>query len=396
MFEPKTVFILGAGASWHYGYPTGEELVKKVVEKAKYVSLYFKHSLNASNVIRPKYLIRNSKQGASVREQWQTALSECEELKAGLEQVNPLVIDYFLGWNPRLQPIGKLLIAWVILECEQARLQLRGNINRRHIFQSSPVHAERVAAQGLDVKKFKDDWCRFVIHELAMNCKVSSDLLKNDVRFITFNYDVSLERALHLGLRHIQLFQTADIDNFFEDDRILHIYGKVREVPPIDSPALKWSEQSRDPKDLTEFALSGYYSEYKAFLDPIDDASQNLRVIDPLDKETDKHIIADAKTAIAEAKRVYILGYGFDANNSERLGLPGSLHYEHNKKSVVFTNFRDVNRVNKRASKIFFGNMTHFGPGSPTVEGSRDAYYEKSVRDVYEAFELDFDAFEKN
>jgi hypothetical protein len=36
MFTTKTVFILGAGASWHYGYPTGEGLVKKVVEKATY------------------------------------------------------------------------------------------------------------------------------------------------------------------------------------------------------------------------------------------------------------------------------------------------------------------------------------------------------------------------
>jgi len=34
MFTSETVFVLGAGASWHYGYPTGEGLVKKVVQKA--------------------------------------------------------------------------------------------------------------------------------------------------------------------------------------------------------------------------------------------------------------------------------------------------------------------------------------------------------------------------
>lgn len=393
MFEKSTVFILGAGASWHYGYPTGEGLVKKVIEKAKYASLYFEHSMNASNAIRPEYLMRNAKPDTPIREQWQTALSECNELKAGLEQVNPLVIDYYLGWNPRLQPIGKLLIAWVILECEQIRLDLGANVNRRDTFQSSP---EREEGRYIDINNFKDDWCRFVIHELAINCKASSDLLRNNVRFITFNYDVSLEKALYQGLRHIQQFQTADVDKFFEDGRILHIYGKVRRVPPIEPPAIKWSEQSRDPKGLTEFALSNYYSDRKHFLDGIYNVSQNLRVIDPHDKETDKSIIADAKSAIADANRVYILGYGFDANNSERLGLPTSLHYEHNKKSVVFTNFRDINRVNKRASKVFFGNMNHFGPGGATVEGSRDAYYEKSVRDVYEAFELDFDALEKN
>jgi len=30
MFKNPTVFILGAGASWHYGFPTGEDLVRKV------------------------------------------------------------------------------------------------------------------------------------------------------------------------------------------------------------------------------------------------------------------------------------------------------------------------------------------------------------------------------
>jgi hypothetical protein len=47
MFTDKnpTVFILGAGASWHYGYPTGEKLVQKVIEKAKCASTYFRHSM---------------------------------------------------------------------------------------------------------------------------------------------------------------------------------------------------------------------------------------------------------------------------------------------------------------------------------------------------------------
>lgn len=34
MFDRPTVFILGAGASWHYGYPTGEKLVGDVMKEA--------------------------------------------------------------------------------------------------------------------------------------------------------------------------------------------------------------------------------------------------------------------------------------------------------------------------------------------------------------------------
>ena len=62
----------------------------------------------------------------------------------------------------------------------------------------------------------------------------------------------------------------------------------------------------------------------------------------------------------------------------------------------MFTNLGNINRVNKRASKVFFGNTIHFGPSGAAVEAQRDSYYERSVREVYGAFEFDFDELEKN
>src|SRR5262245_59916136 len=119
MFTEPTVFILGAGASWHYGYPTAEELVKKVIEKAMSLSGYFEHSMSTVSAARPRYvsdkgLAKGEMLANAITEEWRIALFECKELIAGLEQVRPLVIDYYLGWNPRLQDIGRLLIAWVI------------------------------------------------------------------------------------------------------------------------------------------------------------------------------------------------------------------------------------------------------------------------------------------
>ena len=40
MFKKKTLFVLGAGASWHYGYPTGEELVVEVQALAKRLRIH--------------------------------------------------------------------------------------------------------------------------------------------------------------------------------------------------------------------------------------------------------------------------------------------------------------------------------------------------------------------
>lgn len=89
---------------------------------------------------------------------------------------------------------------------------------------------------------------------------------------------------------------------------------------------------------------------------------------------------------------MYILGYGFDENNSLRLRLRDNLgSSKPTRLSVSFTNYGNVNRINKRASNLFFGNAVHFSPEAPQIEFGNQTYYEKSHRDVYEALELDFD-----
>lgn len=99
-----------------------------------------------------------------------------------------------MGQNPHLQRIGKFLIAWVILECEARYAAEKRNPN---------------SVTGAD------NWCRFIIHKLTNGCRKSADLHKNEVRFITFNYDTSLERALYGGLSSIDLFKKEDIEAFF-------------------------------------------------------------------------------------------------------------------------------------------------------------------------------------
>jgi hypothetical protein len=62
MFYPReTAFILGAGASWHYGYPTGDRLVKKVVDKARFAAEHISSVLHNGSATAdlPKYVIRN-------------------------------------------------------------------------------------------------------------------------------------------------------------------------------------------------------------------------------------------------------------------------------------------------------------------------------------------------
>ena len=189
MIEKDTVFILGAGASCHYGYPTGESLIEQIVKMANKLSAYCGFRLKSGQVVQsiPDYAAakcgsKSETKGAIAA--WNAVIEECEELVKRIETVRPLVIDYFLAWNEKLRPIGKLMIAAVILECETKSLL------KEHRW---------------------SDWYRFLVHKIASNCNSSADILKNNVHFVTFNYDVSLEYHLWRSLSSIELFKPSDI-----------------------------------------------------------------------------------------------------------------------------------------------------------------------------------------
>ena len=129
----------------------------------------------------------------------------------------------------------------------------------------------------------------------------------------------------------------------------------------------------------------------KLFLDRCLSAADNLKTIDPHDKDQDEELLSRARLLIANAHVIYILGYGFDTSNNQRIGLSAAKATSN--KIVMFTNFGDLNRINKKASQLFIGNLDHFTElvpfGNPTA-----SYFEKSIRNVYEAFEKDFEALE--
>jgi hypothetical protein len=61
--------------------------------------------------------------------------------------------------------------------------------------------------------------------------------------------------------------------------------------------------------------------------------------------------------------------------------------------AVMFTNFNDLNTINKTTGKLFYDNYESFL--QTAIRGDpKSHYYEKSVRDVYEALEKDFDPLE--
>jgi hypothetical protein len=134
LINKDTVFILGAGASCHYGYPTGEDLVAKIINLSLVVSQYARAKAGARHVYKVpacvfelldkkpnvslEYAARDESIAQQVVNAWSKLGEDCEKLHDRLQTISPLLIDNFLAWNPTLQNIGKLLIAGAIIEAE--------------------------------------------------------------------------------------------------------------------------------------------------------------------------------------------------------------------------------------------------------------------------------------
>jgi hypothetical protein len=366
MIENSTVFVLGAGASWHYGYPTGDELVKSVTEMAERFSDYCKRRIQSGEVVQviPEYVeqrIDASKGTHGAIEAWAKVSDECGLLIRRLQAVHPLLIDHFLAWNESLRPIGKLMIAAVILECEAA-------------------------------KGYRTPWHRFIVHKLVYGCSKSSDLFENDVQFITFNYDASLEYELYNALTSLDIIEKGDAEEFLTKDRIIHTYGCVHPSIPTSKDFVDASTARTLGNAFAKpLVFVNDFEPRKKFLDRCLSAAKNLRTIDPHDKEEDEALLGRARQWIEKAGVIYILGYGFDANNNRRIGLSAANHKVN--KIAMFTNLGDLNTINKKASKLFFDDFVHFT--NPVPHGNpTGSYFEKSIRNVYEAFAKDFEALE--
>jgi hypothetical protein len=97
MFTNQTIFVLGAGASWHYGYPTGEKLVNGVITAANRFTQYCENRLQCGQVVRliPDYVskrIDSSRGIAGASEGWRHVQEECRLLIERLEAVRPLLL----------------------------------------------------------------------------------------------------------------------------------------------------------------------------------------------------------------------------------------------------------------------------------------------------------------
>src|ERR1700722_7438547 len=146
MIRRPTVFILGAGASMAYGFPSGAELRQMICQ------------LSDANPPLVKTLSAEPSDFFA---------ADITEFAKQFERSSIASIDAFLAKRGEFTAIGKLCIAALLCELERP---------------------ERVVPGPKD-----DDWYSYLWNILTQDVESPEELAQNRIKFVSFNYDRSLQ-----------------------------------------------------------------------------------------------------------------------------------------------------------------------------------------------------------
>jgi hypothetical protein len=184
MFKGRTVFILGAGASKPYEFPTGYELVTDIVKNftiPEKIGLLHR-SMEKFLVERKTDLVGN--------------------FEKSLSKAMPNSIDDYLEYHPEYLEVGKAAIALALIPYEKEATLFNRN-------------------QSVD-------WYSMIVEVLRKDIE---SLQNKKISFVTFNYDRSLDHYLFTQLREFLNLSLDDSNAVMKKIPIVHIYGQIGSLP---------------------------------------------------------------------------------------------------------------------------------------------------------------------
>lgn len=303
MRNEKTAIILGAGASVHYGFPTGAGLIDAIISSTRFpwINTYLlggDFSLFDSNKV--------GRFGKILRE------------------YDPLSIDSFLSLytdNQEIIEIGKQLIAHTIIKKQDPYKFSRSN---------------------------KENWYKY-LYESIFRDNFQQKIENDNFRIITFNYDLSLEYFFHSRLEKDPSLSSSEAWEIFLafHSKIHHVYGSVYDYLTINKEVPLCGTSS-----ISRYSGSMTWAE-KANHPPFQETSifhNNIRVIG--DERTVDQNLENFSEYLNQAERVFVLGYGFDDTNNGILGLSPQAPKIRTKK-IFCTNYGGRKIIQDKIDSIF-------------------------------------------
>lgn len=343
MFKSKTVFVVGAGASHELGFPLGSTLKEHI---ASIVDSDFSPSPDApvgdaelEDAVRAACLANGSKASR--------IFAAGREMAAALPLA--ISIDNFLEAHsgaPGTQLIGKLAIVRAILAAEA----------------QSALWTERAGIlPDFSGDVLQKSWLTRLVRNLTEGVRkeVAARTFEN-VSFITFNYDRSLEQFLWLALQRYYGVGEAAATSYLVHVPVYHAYGSVGKLPwqKHDVPAAAYGE-TVGSETLLQLANG-----IKTFSEQVDD-QHRTQILERL----------------SDARTVVFLGFGFIEQNMNLLTLEGFSQIERVYATAYGVSDRDCDVIRERIGQAL-GNTDVSIELRPdlTAAGLFDAYSRSITR----------------
>jgi hypothetical protein len=298
---PKTVFIIGAGASQEARMPYGSEL---------------------KNSIAGVLDIRFGELGKRVR--GDQRIYEALEMSTGSNDINiflraarricdvmpqAISIDHFLDSHSddkQIELCGKLAIVRTILEAEA----------------KSSLFVELQGKYTLDFSYLQQTWFNSFMQRVTENCRFA-DLgtrLKS-VALIIFNYDRCVEYYLYHAIQNYYGIEASDIAPLLQRLEIYHPYGMVGSLPWCTGKNAIAFGATPNSKQLLTLA-----SQIKTFSEITDDSSEEVTSI---------------RSIMRTSHKLVFLGFAFHRMNINLL-LPDTTSPKRYKDKRVFATARGL------------------------------------------------------
>ena len=288
MRDKKTVFVLGAGASCPYGFPSGARLRELICLDIGFIS-YYREYLGKNKIDQAEAMKRDA-----------------QRFKDAFTKSHIKSIDVFMANNPKLAPIGKYIVAFEVFRAEQQSCYGE-EAKQKQEQRREPTSSRSRKDCILGTSDFiGGDWYSYLYNRLIVRLvgkNALMDFSSGEIAFITFNYDRSIEHFFYESLRNS--FKEVPEDNIVQTVsqlKILHVYGRI--MP------LKWQDSNEGvdykPQEISESLLQN--------------AASNIKTIY---EQKESSELIEAQGLLEQAEQIFFLGFGYAPENMDVLGLSG-------------------------------------------------------------------------
>ena len=333
MIETPTCFILGAGASVDAGFLVGRDLRDMIYRDL----LHHDHQIKTDSQHCERKRRSDSYQD-SIHCMLRLAGHDNEVIRdfgTRLRASGSPSVDFFLMSSPSFMELGKAAIAAALMKLENEDELLYQD---RHPHANLP-DGHLYASRG---------WYSVLWELLYEGCESSPDDLvsKNDVSFITFNYERSLEHFLHVRLRNT--YESCTAAHFAKLFPVVHVHGAIGAYPTVGSSG----PHRQYAPGFQRHSVSAY--------------SEEMHIApDKIPPEVCREIAA----RLGSAARLVFLGFAYAAQNLDKLPMRPN-RYKELIAGRTFMDERDLTRSeNELNGRVIVDNPPlYLSPGQGCIE----------------------------